>query len=159
MIYYTFANSYFLEKNMFMAKSLTNKTKKKNSKTVKKDAIAPKVSYFMKPEKMTLEEWQIALRRQIAEKEPIAVLFANSQHHDGVFHVTNSQTRQSYKVVYRGDNSDWNYCSCIDFKTNQLGTCKHIEAVKKWISDKKIRKASYTILPPYTSVYLSYKGE
>ncbi|MGM9842127.1 MAG: DEAD/DEAH box helicase [Candidatus Limisoma sp.] len=76
----------------------------------------------------------------------------------GEFRVCNSRTRQNYKVVYRGDDSPWNYCSCLDFKTSRLGTCKHIEKLKMWL-DEHPEFAVRGKLPSYTSVYLSYRGE
>ena len=60
-------------------------------------------------------------------------------------------------VVYRGHKSPWNYCSCMDFKVSQLGTCKHLEGVKLWIREK--RRKVCRITPSYSSVYLSYHGE
>lgn len=60
-------------------------------------------------------------------------------------------------MVYRGEDSPWNYCSCMDFKTNQLSTCKHIEAARLWIEGN--HKRVCRDIPPYTSLYLSYKGE
>ncbi len=61
-------------------------------------------------------------------------------------------------MVYRGAKSKWNYCSCFDFKTAQLGTCKHLEAVKQWVRSSRKVRVHQEILP-YTSVYLSYLGE
>lgn len=75
----------------------------------------------------------------------------------GVYEVRNPLSRSVYKVVYRGVSSKWNFCSCPDFKTNQLGTCKHIEAVKIWRVDHK--KANLGDLPPYSSLYLTYSEE
>ena len=49
----------------------------------------------------------------------------------------------------------WNYCSCMDFKASQLGTCKHLEGVKPWIREK--RRKVCRVTPPYSSVYLSYQ--
>lgn len=46
----------------------------------------------------------------------------------------------------------------MDFKTSKLGTCKHLEAVKKWFSGKRGLHV-HRELPPYTSVYLSYRDE
>lgn len=43
----------------------------------------------------------------------------------------------------------------MNFKTSQLGTCKHIEAVKLWL--EKSHKRTCTDTPAYTSVYLSYR--
>ncbi|MCM0721745.1 DEAD/DEAH box helicase [Parabacteroides sp. W1-Q-101] len=136
--------------------------KKQASKGNDVDEKQKKVSYYRKPEGMTLEEWQIALRKQFAMKSIFLIEpFDSSLPWNGDFQVINPQSNQKYKVAFRGENSEWNYCSCPDFKTNQLGTCKHIEAVKlklgqsakgkKWLKEEHI--------PPYTSVYLSYKGK
>ena len=130
----------------------------KKNKTAKsaKESIN-KVSYHYRPDNMTLQEWQIALRRQAAMKEKFAISEHNRKEYPGYYNVVNSVTRNEYRVVYRGQDSPWNYCSCMDFKTSQLGSCKHLEAVKLWIEDNH-RKVCRDI-PPYTSVYLSYQGE
>ncbi len=49
-------------------------------------------------------------------------------------------SRVPYKVVIRSTSERINFCSCPDFATNLLGTCKHIEAVLHKIH-KKRRKA------------------
>ena len=43
----------------------------------------------------------------------------------------------------------------MDYKTNQLGTCKHIEAVRLWLENhgRKIQAVN----PPYSSLYVSYR--
>lgn len=130
----------------------------KKNKTVKKTKESiNKVSYHYKPDNLTLQEWQIALRRQAAVKEQFAISEKDRKEYPGYYHVINPVTGNEYKVVYRGQDSSWNYCSCMDFKTSQLGTCKHLEAVKLWIEENH-RKVCREI-PPYTSVYLSYQGE
>ena len=78
----------------------------------------------------------------------------DAEHLPGEYNVTNAAKTQTYKVVYRGEDCGWNYCSCMDFKTSHLGTCKHIERVKIWIDDNHL--PVHTELPPYSSVYLSY---
>ncbi|WP_044268116.1 DEAD/DEAH box helicase [Bacteroides timonensis] len=130
----------------------------KKSKTSKKTKdAASKVSYHYKPDNLTLEEWQIALRRQAVAKEQFAISEMNRKEYPGYYQVVNPVSHNEYRVVYRGQESPWNYCSCMDFKTNQLGTCKHLEAVGIWL--KESRKRVCRDVPPYTSVYLSYKGE
>ena len=115
----------------------------------------PKISWVVKPQGMTLVEWQQALRKQVAKEEPMAVVAVDEKNLPGEYEVRNPLTKQTYKVVYRGEGSMWNYCSCLDFKTSRLGTCKHIESVKLWIDDNKRRKV-HKEPPAYTSVYLSY---
>ncbi len=127
------------------------KTRKKKSQAVR----IPKISWMVKPDGMTLEEWQRALRKQIAGEETMAVAAVDEKNLPGEYEVKNPQTKQTYKVVYRGEDSPWNYCSCMDFKTNHLCACKHLEKVKLWISETRGKKV-HKELPAYTSVYLSY---
>lgn len=131
--------------------------KSKTDSKRKDDKAASKVSYHYRPDNLTLEQWQIALRRQAAEKEPFGISECNTKDTPGYYTVLSPVSRNEYKVVYRGEDSAWNYCSCMDFKTSQLETCKHLEAVKLWIAGN--HKRVYSNAPAYTSLYLSYKGE
>ena len=124
--------------------------------TKKKKKI--KVSHIVKPENMSLEEWQIKLRKQVTDIEHFNISCVDDVLCPGEYIVRNPEKNNEYKVVYRGANSEWNYCSCMDFKTSRLGTCKHIEAVKKWFGGKRGVHV-HRELPPYTSVYLSYRDE
>ena len=117
-----------------------------------------KVSHIVKPENMTLEEWQIKLRKQVTDIEHFDICCVDDALCPGEYIVRNPEKYNEYKVVYRGANSEWNYCSCMDFKTSRLGTCKHIEAVKRWFGGKRGVHV-HRELPPYTSVYLSYRDE
>ncbi|MFW5552315.1 MAG: ATP-dependent helicase, partial [Prevotella pectinovora] len=111
-----------------------NKDKRKRKATGKKKA---KVSHIIKPDNLSMEEWQVKLRRQIAEPAKLKIRCVDDELCPGEYLVDNPLTANEYKVVYRGANSEWNYCSCWDFKTSRLGTCKHIEAVKKWLGTRK----------------------
>jgi superfamily II DNA/RNA helicase len=143
---------------MATKKSSTDKkgtTKSKVRKCKSQAVRIPKISWVVKPDGMEIKEWQRALRKQIAREETMAVATVDEKNLPGEYEVKNPQTKQTYKVVYRGEDSPWNYCSCLDFKTNHLCTCKHIEKVKLWISETKGKKV-HKELPAYTSVYLSY---
>lgn len=129
----------------------------KASTKKKKEGNSPKVSYHYRPENMTLEAWQIALRQQVAQKESFAISAINEKQYPGYYKVSNAVSKREYTVVFRGEGNLWNYCSCMDFKTSRLGTCKHLEAVKYWIEQN--HKKVYHGNPSYTSVYLSYRGE
>ena len=128
---------------------------KKNTKKKKKKVV---ISHIVKPEKMSLEEWQVKLRQQASKTERFVISSVDEELCPGEYVVRNPEKHNEYKVVYRGANSEWNYCSCMDFKTSRLGTCKHIEAVKNCYIGKKGTHVHREI-PPYTSVYLSYRGE
>ena len=130
----------------------------KRTKTDKKTiSTVNKVSYHYRPDNMTLKDWQIALRKQAAMKEMFVISERDKKEYPGYFTVINPASGNEYNVVYRGHKSPWNYCSCMDFKVSQLGTCKHLEGVKLWIREK--RRKVCRITPSYSSVYLSYHGE
>lgn len=145
-----------------MRKTDNNNGRKKSnttkSKRRKRTIHKPKLSWIVKPEKMGLEEWQIKLRQNIAQEEPMSCQAVDDNNSPGEYVVSNPVTKNKYKVVYRGHGSQWNYCSCMDFKSSQLGTCKHLEKVKLWLGGQKNLRV-HKELPSYTSVYLSYKGE
>ena len=65
---------------------------KKKAGGAKKKA-APKVSYYYKPEDQTLEEWQVALRRQAAEKESFTIHEMNAKEYPGYYTVANPVSR------------------------------------------------------------------
>ena len=136
-----------------MAKKQTETSDKKRTK--RKATKRTKISWIVKPDGMSFTEWQIALRRQIAQEEHFGISCIDDKLLPGEYSVKSPKTKQEYKVVYRGAKSEWNYCSCFDFKTAQLGTCKHIEAVKQWIGGNR-RTRVHQETPPYTSVYLRY---
>lgn len=103
----------------------------KKSKTDKKaKETINKVSYHYKPDDVTLQEWQIALRQQVAMKEKFVISEKDKKEYPGYYTVINPTSDNGYKVVYRGHKSPWIYCSCMDFKVSQLATCKHLEGVK-----------------------------
>ena len=142
-------NGYLYEfKDPMSMKSTPRKTRKKPA------AKEKRLSNIVRPTDLTSKEWQTALRRQAAQKENLIVRQSGDEGQYGVYEVRNPLSHSVYKVVYRGLSSKWNFCSCPDFKTNQLGTCKHIEAVKIWRLDHK--KSRLGDLPPYSSLYLTY---
>ncbi len=130
--------------------------KSTSSKNVKKKTAAKekRLSNIVRPSDLTSKEWQTELRRQAAQKENLIVRQPGDVGQYGIYEVSNPLSHNAYKVVFRGVGSKWNFCSCLDFKTNQLGTCKHIEAVKIW--RKGHRKSKLGDLPPYSSLYLTY---
>jgi len=120
-----------------------------------------KVPYHYKPDDLDLIEWQLALRKQFVKDKTFGIQKLDKNPVFGDYRVTNPENQNSYKVAIRSNDNSLNFCSCLDFKTNHLGTCKHIEAVKfKIESDAKLSEIiEKDFIPPYTSVYLHYKGK
>ena len=132
----------------------------KKKKVKKPDYLAqPKhVSHTNKPENMTDKEWQTILRTQIAEKEYFEIENTGPEKVYSDYSVVNPTTKNIYKVALRSKDNTLNFCSCPDFKTNHLGTCKHIEAVRLMLSKKRGIKSLINIIPDlsYSSLYVSY---
>ncbi len=123
-----------------------------------------KVPYHKKPEEMSVEQWQLGLRRQFVadKKQKFSIKYLGGEHPVfGDYSVKNPESGGEYKVALRSKNPGPNFCSCMDFKTNTLGTCKHIEAILfEIVKNKKLAgvlEGGYR--PVYSSVYLKYGQE
>ena len=138
-------------------------TSAKKSALGKKKKVNPKIpiSHSRKPQYMTEAEWQLALRKQIAEKEIFTIKNLGNQPIYSDFEVHNPLSIKTYKVAIRSKNNSRNFCNCPDFKTNGLGTCKHIEAVKLTLNKKRGFKKLWDTIPPqpYSSLYLAYNDD
>lgn len=59
--------------------------------------------------------------------------------------VTNRLSGKTYRVALRGLKPGDSYCTCPDFRTNTLGTCKHVlkvvESVKRKFPAARLRRA------------------
>ncbi|MEI7981963.1 MAG: SNF2-related protein, partial [Bacteroidota bacterium] len=119
------------------------------------------VPYHRKPTDLSLEEWQIALRKQFVAVKSFGIKKLDGHPVFSDYSVYNPESKNTYKVAIRNNDQVMNFCSCLDFKTNHLGTCKHIEAVLGMIRTTPrlaaLLQKGYT--PPYTSVYLQYGRE
>jgi len=125
---------------------------KKTSKKLKK------VPYQYKPDHMTYDEWQIALRRQFALKQKFKI--ENKEEHliYSDFDVVNPETKKTYKVAIRSKDIGINFCSCPDFTINTLGTCKHVEYVLDKLKKKRGTKKLWENPPQqeYSSIFIKY---
>jgi superfamily II DNA or RNA helicase len=104
-----------------------------------------------------LREEQIDIRRRRAAAEPLRIQNLGRNRVFSDYQVTNPTTGGQYKVSVRGFEVGDNACTCPDFRTNTLGTCKHIEAVLAALSQEApatIRQRKASVTQP--EVYLSY---
>lgn len=145
-----------------MAKTSTRTGVGRSTKrTGKKPASMAKISRVRKPEEMSLEQWQIALRRQFAQKQDFSLANLGGEPVFSEFLVTNPQSEGEYRVAIRGQGLGDNYCSCPDFAVNTLGTCKHIEWVLARLRRRRggARALAEGFQPPYSEVYLRYGAQ
>ena len=130
-------------------------------KTAVQKTQKKKVPYYRKPDDMTTEEWQIALRKQFAEKQNFKVKNIGDHPVFSDYRVYNPESGNEYKVAIRSYEFGDNFCSCPDFKITELGTCKHIEYVLKQLKEnpanQKYWKKGYQ--RPYSSISLKYGRE
>ena len=70
-----------------------------------------------------------------------------------------SHFSRSYRVTLRSLKQRANFCSCPDFANNQLGTCKHIEAVVHKIQKHPQYEQLKDQPAPFPYVYLAWEVE
>lgn len=102
----------------------------------------------------------IAEREERAKSEPMTVVSQDSTRPWTDYVVTNRQTGKSYRVALRGTEPGQSYCSCPDYRTNTLGTCKHVLHVLQKV---KRRFTAAQLKKPYQrkhlALHLDYRGE
>jgi hypothetical protein len=131
---------------------------KKKSHRGKPDA---KLSKTNKPENLTLEEWQRQLRRQFGRDQKFKLTNVGEHLVFSEFLVHNPESRNTYSIAIRGVGPGDNFCSCPDYATNELGTCKHIEFALARLSKKRDQKeeleAGYH--PTFSEIYVRYGAQ
>jgi SNF2 family DNA or RNA helicase len=97
-----------------------------------------------------LHEEQIDIRRQRAREGRFRIENLGKKRVFSDYRVINPQTGGQYSVSIRGLDVGENSCTCPDFKSNTLGTCKHIEAVLDSLRDemKTIRQKKAIVTRP-----------
>jgi SNF2 family DNA or RNA helicase len=104
-----------------------------------------------------LREEQIDIRRRRAAEGQFRIQNLGRNRVFSDYQVTNPGTGGQYRVGIRGFEVGDNSCTCPDFRTNTLGTCKHIEAVLAALRDEtppQLRRRKATVTAP--EVYLHY---
>jgi superfamily II DNA or RNA helicase len=109
-------------------------TTSQSRKTSARSTAEPRLSRQRKPADLPVDDWQRALRRQFGREQPFSFENLGDDPVFSEFSVFNPDSRRRYRVVIRGAQAGDNHCSCPDFATNDLGTCKHIEFTLAQIS-------------------------
>lgn len=120
----------------------------------------PRLSRTHPPVHLAPADWQRALRRQFGRDQTFGLENRGDQPFFSEFVVVNPQSKTSYRVAIRGLNAGDNYCSCPDYATNELGTCKHIEFVLARLEKKRGAKTAFARgwRPPFSELYLRNDG-
>ncbi|MFO0930703.1 MAG: DEAD/DEAH box helicase, partial [Gemmataceae bacterium] len=104
-----------------------------------------------------LREEQIDIRRRRAAEEGLRIQNLGRNRVFSDYQVSNPKTGGKYRVSIRGFDTGDNTCDCPDYRTNTLGTCKHIEAVLAALRDEtpvQLRRRKATV--PHPEIYLQY---
>ena len=117
-----------------------------------------KLSRLHKPSDMSLEAWQRELRRQFGREQSFTLTNHGTEPVFSEFQVTNPRSGSTYRVAIRGPRPGDNYCSCPDFATNSLGTCKHVEFVLRKLEGRIRTRAVLDrgFQPTYSEIVLQY---
>jgi len=101
---------------------------------------------------------QIERRRQRALEEITSVVNKGRHLLFSTFEVS-SKSGQTYRVEIRSFTELQNSCTCADYKSNLLGTCKHIEGVLLYLQKEhgaeKVAGMAHK-RPAGTTVYLRH---
>jgi hypothetical protein len=87
----------------------------------------------------------LAERAKRAKTERMKIRSADPETPWTDYEVTNALSGKTYRVALRSEVRGESYCSCPDFKTNTLGTCKHVMKVlaRAKAFPPEVRKAPY----------------
>lgn len=118
----------------------------------------PRLSPRKAPEDMPPQEWQRLLRRQFGREQAFVLENVGDEPLFSEFRVRNPETGGTYRVHIRGLALGENRCNCPDFRTNELGTCKHVEFTLAQLERKRGAKSALRrgFVPPYSELVLRY---
>ncbi|MEA2788689.1 MAG: hypothetical protein QOG73_1095, partial [Acetobacteraceae bacterium] len=142
------------------ADGAATKADRKKRTVKRKAAKQPKLSRIQPPEGVSLDEWQRGLRRQFGREQVFGLENIGREPIFSEFRVSNPASRSSYRVAIRGLLPGSNYCSCPDYATGDLGTCKHIEFTLAHLEKKRGARSALKRgwQPPYSELFLRYQG-
>ncbi len=125
-----------------------------------KPAAEPRLSRTRRPPETEVADWQAALRRQFGREQAFGLENLGTDPVFSDFRVHNPASGGRYRVAIRGPALGQNFCSCPDFATNDLGTCKHIEFTLAKLAAKRGGKAALAkgFQPEYSEIWLDYAG-
>jgi superfamily II DNA or RNA helicase len=108
----------------------------------------------------TSRETQVERRRERAREEIKKVVNRGNHPLFSLFEVTSISGR-TYHVEIRSLDELQNSCTCPDYRTNLIGTCKHIEGVLTYLREAYGERLTDLACqrPSGTQVYLHYETE
>src|SRR5215510_1934227 len=120
----------------------------------------PKLSRTHAPANLSPVEWQRGLRRQFGREQAFGLENLGADPFFSEFRVSNPVAKSSYRVAIRGRGPGGNFCSCPDYATSELGTCKHLEFTLAELEKKRGAKSAFArgYQPAFSELYLHNDG-
>jgi hypothetical protein len=136
------------------------RTKRRASTLSSRETKEPKLSRTNVPADLSPVDWQRGLRRQFGREQSFGLENLGDDPFFSEFRVSNPASKSSYRVAIRGLGPGGNFCSCPDYATNELGTCKHLEFVLLRLKRKRGAKAAFArgYKPAFSELYLRNDG-
>ncbi len=130
--------------------------KESSSSEGEKKPREKKLSRTVPPSDLSPVEWQRHLRRQFGREQNFALENVGHDPFFSEFRVVNPLSGSVYRVEIRGASPGDNRCTCPDFRTNELGTCKHIEFVLATLEARPgaARAFATGYRPPFSELFL-----
>src|SRR5260370_34793584 len=137
------------------------KSERRNLKSATKPKKEPKLSRTHAPADLSTVEWQRGLRRQFGREQAFGLENLTSEPFFSEFRVSNPVSKSSYRVAIRGLGPGGNFCSCPNYATSELGTCKHLEFTPARVPKKRGAKAAFArgYQPAFSDLYLRNEGK
>src|SRR5713226_10123547 len=133
----------------------------RNLNSAAKPNKQPKLSRTHAPADLSPVDWQRGLRRQFGREQAFGLENLGSEPFLSEFRVSNPVSKSSYRVAIRGPGPGGNFCSCPDYATSELGTCKHLEFTIAKLEKKRGARAAFArgYQPAFSELYLRNEGK
>ncbi len=137
------------------------KSEHRNLNSISKPNKEPKLSRTHAPADLSPVDWQRGLRRQFGREQAFGLENLCSEPFFSEFRVSNPVSKSSYRVAIRGLGPGGNFCSCPDYATSELGTCKHLEFTLARLEKKRGARAAFArgYQPAFSELYLRNDGK
>jgi hypothetical protein len=137
------------------------RSKRRNLKSATGPNKEPKLSRTHAPADLSPVDWQRGLRRQFGREQAFGLENLSGEPFFSEFRVSNTVSKSSYRVAIRGLGPGGNFCSCPDYATSELGTCKHIEFTLARLEKKRGAKTAFArgYQPAFSELYLRNDGK
>ncbi len=112
------------------------------AKSKPKAKAEPLLTRQRRPAAMDPADWQRALRRQFGRQQAFTLRNLGSAPVFSDFEVHNPATQGVYRVAICGAEPGSSTCTCPDYASNQLGTCKQIEFTLGQLLQRRGTKAA-----------------